>query len=152
MNEFDQGFITRILVTLIFLLSIPKNVNLFLPLSLIILDGIDSYYVRNVKNNYRTFAYKIRDKIADSISYLFVFMLFPVGIEFLWVIMYRILGVILFGLTRQYQWLVIAPDLAKELLAYKVIYKQDLSVFPFVVGLKVVYEIHHHTIVDPLVD
>lgn len=148
MNPYDQGFVVRILVTLIFLLAIRKNTinfNAFLPFALTALDGIDSTFV----HNYRSFSYKIRDKIADSLSYLFVCMLFPVDQEFLWAVMYRVVGVLLFGVTRNVDWLIAAPDLAKEMLLYRSVYP-DLSAFPVIFVAKMMYEAYHHKVHDPL--
>jgi hypothetical protein len=153
MNPYDKGFAVRILSTLIFLLAIRKNTlnfNLFLPIALTALDGIDSYYSAVTPGWQNSFAYKIRDKIADSLSYFFVFMLFPMEIEYLWLVMYRILGVLLFGVTRKVEWLIAAPDLAKEFLLYKAVYGENMSVFPAVVILKVLFELYHHTVYDPL--
>jgi hypothetical protein len=148
MNPYDQGFVVRILVTLIFLLAISKytlNFNLVLPIALTALDGIDSAFV----SNYSSFSYKIRDKIADSLSYLFVYMLFPVDKEFLWAVMYRVVGVLLFGVTRNVNWLIAAPDLAKEMLLYRSVYP-DLSGFPVIIVAKMLFEAYHHKVHDPL--
>jgi hypothetical protein len=148
MNEYDKGFVARIIATLILLLFIRQytfNTNLFLPLVLSFLDSIDSAYTQN----YGTFAYKMRDKIADSFSYLFVCALFPVDVEFVWAVMYRMLGVLIFGVTRNVNWLIVAPDLAKEMLLYRSVYP-DLSAFPVVILGKIVYEVYHHKIRDPM--
>ncbi len=159
MNEFDKAFIVRLIVTFMVLSFFRKysmgiNYYLSLPILLSILDGIDSSILQTEieLDVVKTFAYKIRDKLADAISYLFVYYIFRLDKEFLYFTIYRLIGVLLFGKTRDVRWLIVCPDLMKEYMIYYAIYRGNMSAFPVVIPVKMLGEIWMHTIHDPMQD
>jgi|LauGreDrversion4_2_1035121.scaffolds.fasta_scaffold1149345_2 hypothetical protein len=157
MNVFDRAFLIRIAVSLIILLfyrkhSLEVDYNLSIPFLIILLDSIDSHVIpleTNVDLTL-TFSYKIHDKIADALTYLFVYYIFPVEKEFLYLVIYRLIGVILFGQTRDVRWLMVCPDLMKEYMLYHWVYRGDMSGFPVIIPVKLVYEIWMHTVHSPM--
>ena len=156
MNSYDKAFLVRLIVTLFFLIfyrnhSLALDDNIALPFILFELDGIDSSIPGN-DVNVKTFAYKIRDKLADAISYLFVYYIFRLDKEFLYFTIYRLIGVLLFGKTRDVRWLIVCPDLMKEYMIYYAIYRGNMSAFPVVIPVKMLAEIWMHTIHDPMQD
>ena len=155
MNYYDQAFLCRIAATLIFFLCIqrlPFRVYLILPFFLTALDGIDSTIsIKAGPQALHTFSYKIRDKMADAISYLFAFVIFRIDKEFLYYLMFRVVGIILFGMTRDVKWLVIFPDLLKEYLLYHEVYNGEMSGFPVLIPVKMVFEQYRHYTADPMI-
>ena len=152
MDIFEIAFLSRILGTLIFLLALRPYIKgnyLLIAFVLYELDGIDSLITGlENKDNVKTFAYKIHDKVADAISYFFAFMLFPIEKEYLYFLLYRVVGIILFGLTRNINWIIICPDMMKEYLVYSSIYKGETSGFPLFIPVKMVAEKWMHTVHD----
>jgi hypothetical protein len=150
MNIYDKAFLSRILATIIFLYLFSKhslNYNFLLPFFLNGLDGIDS----SIAPSTHTFAYKIYDKIADTLSYFLVTVFFPVDKEYLYFLMYRVAGVLAFGMSRKLYWLVIFPDMMKEYLLYKSVFS-DMSAFPVFIPVKVAYELWHHFHQDTMIE
>jgi hypothetical protein len=68
--------------------------------------------------------------------------------------MYRIVGVLAFGVSRNVWWLVICPDLIKEYLLYRFLYERgffsSMKSFMLVVPVKMIFEKWHHTVNDPM--
>lgn len=137
---------------------------LYLPISIgykviliLLSDILDCNVVKLVKyfNNLQPddsyckhFLYQISDKLLDSISYLIIYHLLKLPKIYLFLICYRLVGVGLFYITLNSQYLIFFPDLFKELLAYQYLFKNiDSGVF-IVVFLKVLFEIFWHNMVN----
>jgi hypothetical protein len=144
MTIYQTGFLTRAIITLFLLKTQLVSFRLYLPFLLTYLDGIDS---NSPGIDTHSFEYKLYDKLGDLVSYLFVSQLFPVEKEFLYLLVFRTIGVLLFGMTRRLEWLVVFPDLMKEYLLYTYLYS-DTSAFPVLIPVKMVYEHWHHFIQD----
>ena len=144
MNSYDKAFLTRIAATLVYM-SLAKRFNglnyLLLPFFFTYLNTI-KYDISVIDGPYatRTFSYKIRDRLADVISYMITFTLFPRDTFYLYCVTLRLIGVLLFGMTRDDRWLIVFPDVAGEYLMYHFIYNGDMSGFPIVFPVKMVYE------------
>lgn len=127
---------------------------LILPILLIILDETDNIFTGFHKHNgkmngcTKTFYYQYLDKICDSISYLLLFLFFKLDNLLLYFVLYRIIGVVLFYLTKNSKWLIFFFDFAKEFLLYLFIFGHNYAYLPFCVICKIVFEYYFHTIIN----
>ena len=156
-----NGLILRYIITIItyYLLYINisiiiKYLYLILPICLTILDGLDNIFTSFVNFNGRyngclfEYYYQINDKICDSISYLLLFLFFKLDYILLFFILYRILGVILFYLTKNSIWLIIFFDFAKEYLLYLFIFGKNYKYILYFIICKIIFEYYFHTIIN----
>lgn len=144
MNCYDQGFLSRILATLIFLSFIRKFTSLhylILPFFLTYLDMIEQDICR-IEGPYatRTFSYQVREKLGDVVSYLLIYSIVPVDRDVIAYILFRLIGVLLFGMTRNDRWLIVFPDMFKEYLLYHLIFRGEMSGFSLLIPVKMVFE------------
>ena len=131
--------------------SINKNIYLILPILLVILDGVDSIFTFYKKNNCnQTFYYQYLDKICDSISYLLLFLFFKLENILLYLVLYRIIGVILFYITKNSIYLMLFFDFVKEYLFYSFVFKNNYIYLPLFVICKIAYEIYFHSVINKL--
>ena len=153
----NNGMIIRYIITLIsfYILSINvdntfirKYIYLILPILLTILDEVDNIFTFLYKNNSCTklFYYQYTDKICDSISYLFLFLFFKIDNLLLFFTLYRIIGVILFIITKNSRWLILFFDFSKEYLFYFFIFKNNYLYLPMFIFCKFCFEFYYHTI------
>lgn len=155
-----NGMILRYIITIfsfyiLFLFrnneSINKNIYLILPILLVILDGVDSIFTFYKKNNCnQTFYYQYLDKICDSISYLLLFLFFKLENILLYLVLYRIIGVILFSITKNSIYLMVFFDFVKEYLFYSFVFKNNYIYLPLFVICKIAYEIYLHSVINKL--
>jgi hypothetical protein len=131
-----------------------KHILILLPLLLILLDGVDrckTYRVeyKGFKNGCKkTFTYQIRDKVADLLTYLYVFSLFPLDQNLLYLTLFRALGVFLFYKTKSSYWLVIFFDFVKEYMVYKYFFENNYRYIPVAVSGKIIFEYIFHSMVN----
>ena len=157
----NYGMIIRYTSTIIlfYILSInihnniiSKYIYLILPIILTILDNIDNiftfYYKYNKNYNGCTklFYYQYMDKIFDSMSYLSLYLFFKLDYILLLFILYRIIGVLLFYITKNSKWLILFFDFAKEYLLYIFIFGNNYVYLPLFILSKIFFEYYHHTI------
>jgi len=149
-----EAIIIRLLITILvfYILKIcntKKYILIILPVILILLDLIDGVLVqynnKYCRYNTHTFSYQINDKIADSISYIFMLYLLPKNTILNFFILYRIIGVILFYYTKNSQWLIIFFDFVKEYLIYLYFFKNNTLMLIVMILLKIVFEFVFHT-------
>ncbi len=167
----NYGFTIRCILTLAFILwlysfstnkFIKKYIYLFLPIGLSILDKIDEIFIsyamllqylniNNTNNIYfkcsANFYYQYYDKIYDSLSYILTFLLclyFKKDLILLWFIIYRIIGVILFCLTKDSLWLIVFFDFIKEYLLYLFVFNTNYAYILVFIFLKICFEIWLH--------
>lgn len=156
-----NGMILRYIITIfsfyiLFLFrsneTINKYIFLILPILLVILDGIDTIFtfLYKIKNCYQTFYYQYLDKICDSVSYLLLFLFFKLDNMFLYFVLYRIIGVILFSLTKNSIYLMLFFDFIKEYLLYSFVFKNNYTYLPIIVICKIAYEIYFHSVINKL--
>jgi hypothetical protein len=166
------GLIIRYIITVLFLLylySLSKNtfikkyIYLILPISLTIIDKIDEiviqYFIILKYFNLDTkiyvkcashFFYQHLDKICDSISYILTFLFMCIYLKpdmlLLFFIIYRIIGVVLFCVTRDSSWLVPFFDFIKEYLLYTFIFNKNYLYMPIFIFFKICFEFTFHTL------
>lgn len=170
----DYGLILRYILTVLFLLYlylfsnkfIKKYIFLILPIGLIVLDLIDGLPIKcesilqyfnkqpNIYINCAShFYYQHLDKICDSITYVLTFLLlclyFKPDFILLFFIIYRIIGVTLFCITRDSSWLIPFFDFIKEYLLYLFIFN-NYSYMPIFIFFKICFEIYWHKIQNNL--
>lgn len=153
----DNGMIIRYILTIVSFKILSMNLNhhcireniyLILPILLAILDEVDNIFTTSYKDNRCTklFRYQSSDKICDSISYLLLFLSFDIDRTFLFFTLYRIIGVILFTLSRNSRWLIIFLDFSKEYLLYYHFFQDDQRYLPIFMFGKFCFEYYYHTI------
>ena len=152
----NYGIIFRIILTIITLFiiySYRKNINikkyfyLILPIILTILDVSDNICIK-LKNPKctKTFYYQYCDKIHDSITYLLFFLIFNLDNYFLLFLIWRIIGVILFCITKKGVYLIFMFDFMKEYLLYLFIFGKNYIYLPIFIFFKICFEYYFHTI------
>ena len=140
-------YVTTIVV---FYLLGKKNKYLILPIVLTVLDSLDTLplLVYNQIKCTHLFYYQVNDKICDSISYLLLFLFFKLDNLVFFFALYRIIGVILFRITKDSRWLILFFDFVKECLLYLFIFgKKDSYIFIFIL-FKIGVEYYFHTILN----
>jgi hypothetical protein len=121
-----------------------KNIYLILPILLLLLDKCD-----NILLCTKTFYYQINDKIVDLFSYLLLFFIIPLHttnsniIQIL--IIYRLVGIILFALTRVSIPLIIFFDFVKEYLLYFYLFGNNNIYLPIFMVCKIIVEYILHS-------
>lgn len=153
-----QRMIFRMILTVLFFMVFTvknntvklynKNINvyLFLPIALIFLDIADTnvpklfFELKKDKNGdeYGD-EYHIYDKITDSLSYLYVWYLLKLDIAYLYIILFRMIGVYQFVKNNNTSYLVYFPDFFKECILYSYFFK-DPKYLPIVFIGKYIFE------------
>jgi hypothetical protein len=165
-NLIKKGMIFRYIVTiigfciLILIVNykfIKNNIYIILTVLLILIDSTDNklYIYNNLNNNTQLncthlFNYQCLDKICDSFSYLlsyiFLCLYFKTDSILLIFILYRIIGVILFSITRNSIWLVVFFDFIKEYFIYLFIFNNNYVYIPLFILCKICFEYYWHKI------
>jgi hypothetical protein len=146
-----RGFYLRIIITIIIFIILVKYYSknkyllIILAILLTLLDFLDNVFTRNNKICNYIFYYQISDKINDLLSYLLVYLFFPLNNIFLILLIYRAMGVLLFIINRNYIWLIVAPDLFKEYLIYVYIFKSNNTYLPILILFKCLFEWNKHS-------
>jgi len=157
----NYGMILRVITTIIAFFILYKFIDnkfnkkylfLILPILLTLLDLEDGLW--NIMYKYegyyggcfKTYYYKITDKIIDAISYSLLFVFFKLDMVLLFFVLYRIIGVIIFAVTRQKMSIVIFFDFVKEYLLYLFIFGKNYSYLPFFICCKILFEYVSHIV------
>ena len=149
-DKMYQGFILRIIITLIFYLFLKKMENtpiinkylyLILFIFLIFLDLLDGLYhyninffidvknkIKDILNNPNTLSYQKYDKVIDIFSYILLF------------IFDRLIGVILYIQTYNGKVLIIFFDFVKEYLLYISIFGNNYKYLLIFILAKIIFE------------
>lgn len=149
-NLIDNGMILRMALTIGSfwgLSSMHKNLYLILPILLTILDLVDNSFTFFYKHNRltHTFHYQTYDKVVDSFSYLLLFAFFKLDTNVLYFTLYRIVGVILFCVTRNSKWLILFVDFVKEYMLYVFLFSNNMKYLPVCILSKMLFEYYFHT-------
>lgn len=158
----NYGIILRIIATLFifYMVSIYYSKNPYLliiiAVLLALLDSADGVVWKKIilKHShidnvcYITFYYQITDKIMDLLSYFFVYYTFSLDNLFLLFVIIRGIGLMLFGFSKNANWLIIFPDLMKEYLIYIFIFGKNKIYLPALILAKVGYEYCIHTFIN----
>lgn len=122
-----------------------------LAIIMLILDGFDNKWPLGMKVKQKcpkTFYYQITDKINDSLTYLAAWYYFNLNNLFLFFALYRIIGVICFGFTKNAKYLIPMFDFNKEYLVYLFLFGNNINYLWFFIILKIGFEYYHHTIIN----
>jgi hypothetical protein len=144
----NEGMILRLGVTYYILRENSKRTNdttnlLLLPLLLTGLDLLDNLLMPD-KSCTKTYDYQIKDKIVDVLSYLILLFFYESDDYLKFFVFYRLIGVILYTLTKNSDWLIIFVDMVKEYMIYKYIFGKNDSYLPILIFGKVLFEIYFH--------
>ena len=128
--------------------TLKNYIYLILPIVLTLLDEVDNIFTTfyNANNCVKSFYYQSNDKICDSISYFLLYAFFKLDFIFLFFILYRVIGVILFYYTKNSSWLILFFDFAKEYLLYLFIFGNNFFYLPFFILCKICFEYYYHAI------
>jgi hypothetical protein len=164
----NENMIVRVFLFFLFLLVLFKHSNnkvihkyllVILIVSLFISDKSDTIFPNfiaplftNEKPKYNsclhTDIYTIKDKIADLVSYILVFLIFFRNDYLLLAfILYRIVGIILYLITNNTAWFIPFFDFIKEYLLYNYLFKTNKYIFIFII-LKIIYEYFNYSILN----
>jgi len=139
----NRGIIFRIALTIITLHLSPNNL-LVLPILLLLLDEADNIFIRSNKTCTKTFNYQIKDKITDVLSYLYAYTLFSLDVNVLYFTLYRLIGVILFYLTKSSIWLIVFFDFVKEYMVYTYFFENNYMYLVPCIFIKIIFECIWH--------
>lgn len=123
-NFYGWGMLVRVVSMLaILILPISQNAKI---LGIFMTDFIDCKVVKlmNYMNGNsdpkpcKTFNYQMTDKVIDVLTYFIVLTLFNLPPIFLYVAIYRLIGIGIFYLERDSSYLTCFPDIFKELYLY----------------------------------
>jgi len=89
--------------------------------------------------------YQVHDKIIDALSYIFVWYVFKLDNIFLYLVLYRLIGVYGYYYTDNKKIFTLFPDLFKEFLLINGIFKLN-NYIPYIIVLiiKVIFEYKFH--------
>jgi hypothetical protein len=166
----DKGMISRYMISIfVFYIlfiycknkCIKNYIYLILPIILTLLDRTDDIFIKlfiNKSNNVKhigctkLFNYQKSDKICDSFSYLLAYIFLIVCFKqdniLLFLIIYRIVGIILFSVTKNSLWLILFFDFIKEYFIYLFIFNNNFIYIPLFILGKIIFEYYWHTILN----
>ena len=158
-GSFLRYIITSVTVYLLYINAkwtiIQKYKYAIIPVLLTLLDGVDSLFIDIYKINNNdskcdtfSFQYQSYDKICDSVSYLLFFAVLGLDNIYLYFIIYRIIGVSLFYITKDSKWLILFFDFAKEYLLYIFLFGNNYKFMPFFILCKIAFEYYLHTYIN----
>jgi hypothetical protein len=154
-NSIKTGLFSRFIVNFL-ILGLPLT-NGYKAILLILADVLDCNIVKVVKyfNNLKPdssyckhYLYQIGDKLLDSMSYVLIYKLLDLNPIYLFLIVYRLIGIYLFDRYQDSKYLIMFPDLFKEILAYDYYFGGFDKGIALVVLLKIIFEIFWHTIIN----
>lgn len=154
--KIKNGILIRYIFTILTFYLLSSNINsnykyiyLILPILLTLLDNVDNIFTFSYKNNIctKSYFYEYNDKICDVVSYLLSFGFFKLDKSVLFFILYRIVGVMLFYLTKISIWLVIFFDFVKEYFIYMFIFQNNYNfTLPIFILIKIIFEYYYHIV------
>ena len=149
----NTGFIVRIIVSIL-LLVLPIDYRIK-TIAIFATDFIDCAVskllgkIDGIKNYFKmckTYRYQSIDKAVDLLTYFILYLYFGLSPLYLYIIILRFVGISLFYLTLNSHWLMICPDLFKEVLLYDwFIARLDATNFTIIFIAKIIFEYIWHT-------
>jgi hypothetical protein len=152
---YELGFIVRLIATIVLLL-LPIGYKLKVIL-IFLTDCIDCWtikimnYLQNkpVARLCKMYEYQSVDKAVDLFTYLLVYLYLGLSPLYLFIILWRLVGISLFYLTSSSAWLIVCPDLFKEIILYSwYIHPINTVNFSVIIVLKMIFEYVWHTKVN----
>jgi len=150
-RKIENGMIVRCIMTLLFLgvfvLSKDSNYRngIVLVIALWMLDCLDNIFLIRPICPTSVWDYQWRDKFMDTVTYFLVgLVLFRQDLYFWSLFSWRVIG--LWGLfaTQRFSFLVIFPDVLKEYILYKALWKDIGFPFLYIYILKMAVEYYMH--------
>lgn len=164
-NLTNNGFLLRILLTIISLPLINSNFKyllIIIPIVLVILDGVDNIFIgyELIKRNHNFILeggsnctktnryYHFKDKIVDILSYIIFYIYFydklkDKLLEFF--IIYRLIGLINYIITDNKINIIIFFDFVKEYMIYKFFFNNNYILLIIFMICKMIFEYWFHT-------
>lgn len=154
------GFVTRLLLTAV-ILALPIN-NYHLKIILVFFtDFFDCWSTRLIKhfNKYvdieetwklcKSYKYQSIDKAIDLFTYFILYIYLGLSPIYLYIIIIRLVGIIMFYKTINSRWLVIFPDVFKEMLLYDwFVAKLNITNFSIIYISKTIFEYIWHNYIN----
>lgn len=162
-NLVNKGMMLRYLLTIMTFWYIfcnkfvAKYIFLILPAALTLLDCVDSTFIRfwcflkypRSDQCTHSFYYQSSDKICDVVSYILSTSCVPKRDYFLlFLIAYRLVGVVLFCLSKNSIWLVVFFDFVKEYYVYRYFFHKNFTLVPYLIVCKIGFEYAWHKLVN----
>jgi hypothetical protein len=158
-----KGHLLRVILTILALPFIKNQKSIIIiPIVLIILDSLDNVFIKyeliktnNLHNgtncNRINKYYKIYDKIIDILSYILYYVVFydilnDELLEFF--IFYRLIGIIIYTITKNENYIIIYFDFFKEYIVCKYLGIQNIYLLVLFMVCKVIYEYILHKIIN----
>jgi hypothetical protein len=147
------GFITRLLLMAI-ILSLPIDYRLktILVFSTDFIDcwtlKLVAYFNKDVKDAWKlckSYRYQSIDKAIDLFTYFILYVYLGLSPIYLYIIIIRLIGITMFYKTLNSHWLIIFPDVFKEMLLYDwFISKLNVANFNIIFVSKIIFEYIWH--------
>lgn len=138
----NEGMILRTVFTYYFLKNSQNNL-LYTPLLLTGLDLFDNVLLKDKKCT-KTFNYQMKDKAVDVISYIMLLYFYDFDKYLKYFVIYRLIGVTMYILTRNSDWLIIFFDFVKEYMIYRYIFGENNNYLLVSMIGKILFEIFYH--------
>jgi len=152
------GMFVRFFVTIFLIIHVKKYyyeseyILLILVGKLIITDALDSiftlFYKGNLKDCWNQCTglhyYQSMDKVLDLLTYILIYFFLDCNPIIRFFILWRVFGVILFNITKNWIWLVIFFDFIKEYLVYLHFFRKNNKYLPFFIIGKIGFEYYLH--------
>ena len=148
-----SGFIIRLLaIAVILALPIDNKIKTIAIFATDLLDcrtAKELGYFNGVKNPLKmckSYMYQSIDKAVDLLTYGIIYVYLGLSHLYLYLILIRLVGISLFFLTLNSRWLILFPDLFKEVLLFDwYVAKINTTNFSIIFLFKMIFEYVWHT-------
>jgi hypothetical protein len=76
----------------------------------------------------RSFRYQVFDKVIDLLSHCLLYLYLGLSPIYLVFILWRLVGIVMFVATEEYSWLIMGPDVFRELLLFELFISPKLNI------------------------
>ncbi len=127
------------------------NINILTEVILLLLfDMIDCGLVLRILygKEYlcKTYYYQLGDKLLDLFTYYLIYKILDLDYIYLYIILYRLLGIIFYTLSNNKIYFIIFADFFKEVLLYNFIFNKLNYNVIIIIILKIIFEYYWHFI------
>lgn len=152
------GIYARVFLTILLIFAIEKYfmkskyLLLIIVAKILLTDAIDSIFTLFYKGTLNDCInpctelhyYQSADKIMDLVNYILIYFMLDYDNLFGIFILWRLIGVILFNITKKRIWLVVFFDFMKEYLLYRYFIGKNNSYLPLFILGKIGFEYYFH--------
>ena len=152
-NYIKSGFILRLL-SIAIILTLPID-NKIKTIAVFATDFLDCWtakglgFLHGVENPWKmckSYRYQSVDKSVDLLTYGIIYVYLGLSPLYLYLILIRLIGISLFYLTLNSTWLILFPDLFKEILLFDwYVAKINTTNFSIIFAAKMIFEYIWHT-------